>query len=209
MLRLIFQMEKNGLKELSENPEKRHDAVLTWKNDFKDAMPGEKRPRTFEITCKNGEEKIVHFVPVMLENNEYLMTVEDITERKIAENALQQSEERFRTVASSAVDAIIITDVEGRIVFSNDSLQRIFGYNEQDILNESVNMLMPGRYKEEFIRRQEQFKLTGRHMLSGKLFESYGYRKDGSEFPIEISITAWDVGGERFRNIYNPRYNRT
>ena len=189
---------KEWFKRAFRDPEKRNDAVLTWKNDFKDAMPGEKRPRTFEITCKNGEEKIVHFVPVMLENNEYLMTVEDITERKIAENALQQSEERFRTVASSAVDAIIITDVEGRIVFSNDSLQRIFGYNEQDILNESVNMLMPGRYKEEFMRRQEQFKLTGRHMLSGKLFESYGYRKDGSEFPIEISITAWDVGGERF-----------
>ena len=126
------------------------------------------------------------------------MTVDDITERQIAENALQQSEERFRTVASSAVDAIIITDLEGRIVFCNNSLQRIFGYNEQDILGESVNMLMPGRYKDEFIRRQEKFKLTGRHMLSGKLFESYGHRKDGSEFPIEISITAWEVDGERF-----------
>ncbi len=189
---------REWFKRAFRDPEKRHDAILTWKNDFKEAMPGEKRPRTFEITCKDGEEKIVHFVPVMLENNEYLMTVEDITERKIAENALQQSEERFRTVASSAVDAIIITDVEGRIVFCNDSLQRIFGYNEHDILNESVNMLMPGRYKDEFMRRQEQFKLTGRHMLSGKLFESYGYRKDGSEFPIEISITAWEVGGERF-----------
>ena len=59
-------------------------------------------------------------------------------------------------------------------------------------------MLMPGRYKDEFKRKQEQFKLTGRHMLSGKLFESYGHRKDGSEFPIEISITAWEVDGERF-----------
>jgi PAS domain S-box-containing protein len=126
------------------------------------------------------------------------MTVNDITERKIAENALQQSEERFRTVASSAVDAIIITDLDGNIVFCNDSLQRIFGYNENDIFGQSVNMLMPGRYKDEFKRNQVQFKLTGRHMLSGKLFESYGRRKDGSEFPIEISITAWEVGGDRF-----------
>lgn len=180
------------------DPEKRHEAILTWKNDFKNALPGEKKPRTFEITCKNNEKKFVHFSPVMLENGEYLMTVEDVTERKIAEHALQQSEERFRTVASSAVDAIIITDVDGNIVFCNDSLQRIFGYNEKDILGKSVNMLMPLRYQDEFLRKQERFKLTGRHTLSGKLFESYGYRKDGSEFPIEISITAWEVGGERF-----------
>ncbi len=189
---------KEWFKRAFPNVEKRRDAVLTWKNDFKEASPGEKRPRTYEVHCKNGEKKIVDFVPVLLENNEYLMTVDDITERQIAENALQQSEERFRTVASSAVDAIIITDLEGRIVFCNDSLQRIFGYHEQDIIGEAVDMLIPGRYKEEFVRRQEKFKLTGKHMLSGKLFESYGHRKDGSEFPIEISITAWDVDGERF-----------
>lgn len=189
---------REWFKKAFIEPEKRQEAISTWKNDFKNASPGEKRPRTYDVTCKNGENKIVDFVPVLLENNEYLMTVDDITERKVAENALQQSEERFRTVASSAVDAVIITDVEGSIVFCNDSLQRIFGYNEQDILGESVNMLMPGRYKDEFKRKQEQFKLTGRHTLSGKLFESYGHRKDGSEFPIEISITAWDVGDERF-----------
>jgi two-component system, sporulation sensor kinase E len=180
------------------DPEKRQEAISTWKNDFKDALPGEKRPRTYTVTCKNDEEKIIDFLPVLLENNEYLMTVEDITERKIAENALQKSEERFRTVASSAVDAIIITDLNGSIVFCNSSLQKIFGYHEHDILGKSVNMLMPGRYKDEFKRKQEQFKLTGRHTLSGKLFESYGHRKDGSEFPIEISITAWEVGGDRF-----------
>jgi len=189
---------KEWFKKAFKDPKKRHEVILTWKNDFNNALPGERRPRTYEVTCKNGEEKIIDFVPVLLENKEYLMTVEDITERQMAENALQQSEERFRTVASSAVDAIIITDLEGSIVFCNNSLQRIFGYNEQDILGKSVNMLMPGRYKDEFKRKQEQFKLTGRHMLSGKLFESYGHRKDGSEFPIEISITAWEVEGERF-----------
>jgi two-component system, sporulation sensor kinase E len=189
---------REWFKRAFTDPEKRYEAMLTWKNDFKNALPGEIKPRTYEVTTRNGEKKIVDFLPVLLENQEYLMTVNDITERKMAENALQQSEERFRTVASSAVDAIIITDLEGSIVFCNDSLQRIFGYNENDIFGKSVNMLMPGRYKDEFKRNQVQFKLTGRHMLSGKLFESYGRRKDGSEFPIEISITAWEVGGERF-----------
>ena len=189
---------REWFKRAFSDPGKRYEAIITWKNDFKNAVPGEKKPRTYEVTTANDEKKIVDFVPVLLENKEYLMTVNDITERKMAENALQQSEERFRTVASSAVDAIIITDLDGSIVFSNDSLQRIFGYNENDIFGRSVNMLMPGRYKDEFKRNQIQFKLTGRHMLSGKLFESYGRRKDGSEFPIEISITAWEVGGDRF-----------
>jgi two-component system, sporulation sensor kinase E len=181
-----------------KNPEKRSNAVRAWKNDFKNALPGEKKPRTFQVTCKNGDSKIIEFVPVLLDYNEYLMTVEDVTERILAENALKQSEERFRTVASSAVDAIIITDLEGDIVFCNNSVQRIFGYDEDDILGESVNQFIPGRYLDEFLRKQEQFRLTGRHMLSGKLFESYGYRKDGSEFPIEISITAWETDDEKF-----------
>lgn len=130
---------KEWFKRAFIDPEKRHEVILTWKNDFKNAVPGEKKPRTYEVTARNGEKKIVDFVPVLLENKEYLMTVNDITERKIAENALQQSEEKFRTVASSAVDAIIITDLDGSIVFCNDSLQRIFGYNENDIFGQSVN----------------------------------------------------------------------
>ena len=189
---------REWFKRAFKDPEKRYAAMSTWKNDFRNALPGEKKPRTYEVTTRSGEKKIIDFLPVLLENKEYLMTVNDVTDRKMAEYALQQSEERFRTVASSAVDAIIITDQEGSIVFCNDSLQRIFGYNENDIFGKSVNMLMPGRYKDEFKRNQVQFKLTGRHMLSGKLFESYGRRKDGSEFPIEISITAWEVGGDRF-----------
>lgn len=180
------------------DPAKRRDAILAWKNDFKNAQAGEKRPRTFDVVCKNGDVKIIEFVPVKLKNNEYLMTVNDVTQKKIAENALKQSEERFRTVASSAVDAIIITDHDGKVVFCNNSVQRIFGCTEEDLVGKSVNKIMPGRYHDEFIRKQEQFKLTGRHLLSGKLFESYGFRNDGSEFPIEISITAWDIDKERY-----------
>lgn len=189
---------KTWFKKAFPDPKKRRDAILTWKNDFENAVPGEKRPRTFDVVCKDGQSKIIEFAPVLLDNEQYLMTVNDVTQKIIAETALKQSEERFRTVASSAVDAIIITDLHGNVVFCNNSVQRIFGYNEEDIIGDSVNVLIPGRYQDEFTRKQEQFKLTGRHMLSGKLFESYGYRKDGSEFPIEISITAWEIDGEKF-----------
>ncbi len=189
---------KSWFKRAFPDPNKRRDAILAWKNDFKTANVGEKRPRTFEVVCKNGDNKIIEFIPVKLKNDEYLMTVNDVTQKKIAETALKQSEERFRTVASSAVDAIIMTDHNGNVVFCNNSVQRIFGCNEVDLVGKSVNKIIPGRYHDEFIRKQEQFKLTGRHLLSGKLFESYGFRKDGSEFPIEISITAWDIDGERY-----------
>ncbi len=189
---------KEWFQKVFKNPEKRRDAMSAWKNDFKNAHHGVKKPRTFTVTCKNNEEKVINFVPVLLPDNDYLMTVEDVTERIVAEKSLKQSEERFRTLANSAVDAIIITDVDGKIVFSNESLQKIFGYYEHDIMGKYVNMLMPGRYKDEFIRNQEEFKLTGRHTLSGKLFESYGHRNDGSEFPIEISITTWEVSGDKF-----------
>jgi PAS domain S-box-containing protein len=111
---------------------------------------------------------------------------------------LTESQEKFRSVAVSAVDGIITTDTDGKIVFFNNSLKNIFGYSIDEIKGKQVTMLMPERFKMKFIEKLERFKTTGSHELDRKTFESIGLRKDGIEFPFEISISTWVSKGDIF-----------
>lgn len=125
-----------------------------------------------------------------------ICVLNDITERKRVEYALKTSEEKFRNLAQTAVDAIIIIDGEERIIFSNNSLERIFDYRAEEIMGQYIDTLIPQRYMEEF-----QVKLDFFHQDDlgvGNIFESFGMRKDGSEFPLEMSLNTWEAEG----NVY-------
>jgi PAS domain S-box-containing protein len=111
---------------------------------------------------------------------------------------LFESQEKFQSVAMSAVDGIITTDTDGMIVLFNNSLKNIFGYSIDEIKGKHVTMLMPERFKLKFIEKLDRFKNTGNHELDGKTFESIGLRKDGVEFPFEISIATWGSKGDIF-----------
>jgi len=113
----------------------------------------------------------------------------DVINKKDKE--LSKSEEKFRSVADSAVDGIITTDKHGGIVLFNSSLKRIFGYDLDEIKGQNVTMLMPDRYKKDFENKLQNFNSTGTHELNGKTFESIGLKKNGAEFPFEISVATW------------------
>ena len=133
---------------------------------------------------KNLDNQVIGLIGVM----------NDITERKRVEYALKTSEEKFRNLAETAVDAIIIIDIEEKIVFSNRSLERIFEYSEEEILGEYLDTLIPKNYIEDF-----QLKLDYYHQNDSELgnyFESFGMRKDGSEFPLEMSLNTWEAEDE-------------
>ena len=120
---------------------------------------------------------------------------EDIEQKDIK---LRESQEKFQSVADSAVDGIITTDTDGKIVLFNPSLKNIFGYSIDEIKGKHVTLLMPERYKQKFIDNLERFKSTGNHERDGKTFESYGLKRDGTEFPFEISIATWGSKGNKF-----------
>jgi len=124
--------------------------------------------------------------------------IEDITERKQAEEVLRESEEKFRTVAQTAADSIILADSNGKIIFWNKSAQNIFGYAEEEILGKPLNILMPEQYSNAHQKGIERINSTGESKYLGKITEMHGLRKDGNDFPIELSVAMWRAGEKVF-----------
>jgi PAS domain S-box-containing protein len=121
----------------------------------------------------------------------------ELAERTRAEQALRDSERRFRSVTQSAVDGIIAADGHGRIIAWNPGAEAIFGYREDEVLGQPLTLLMPARYREAHRQGLERLRLTGRPHLIGQTVELYGLHKDGREFPVELSLAAWESDAGR------------
>src|SRR5216684_2741262 len=127
-----------------------------------------------------------------------LVVATDITEHKQAEDALQASEERFRNVAETASDAIISADSRGNIVYFNRAAEKIFGYSASEASGQPLTLLMPERYRSLHKRGLDLFLKTGEARVIGKTVELAGQRKDGTEFPLELSLSSWKTQEDIF-----------
>ena len=106
---------------------------------------------------------------------------------------VRASEERFRAITESANDAIISADSAGHIVSWNARAEAIFGYRVEEILGATLTRLMPVRYHTAHVQRFAQWVATDASRLIGTTTEFFGIRKDGSEFPLEISLSTWST----------------
>lgn len=122
----------------------------------------------------------------------------DITSRKQAEEALRESEARYRAVTHSAIDGIITVDGAGIIVDWNRGAEKIFGYPESEILGQPVIRLIPSRYRDRHLAGMSRRQADERPQVIGKTVELEGLRKDMSEVPIELSLAQWETAGARF-----------
>jgi PAS domain S-box-containing protein len=127
-----------------------------------------------------------------------MAVVRDISEKKKAEEALKESEMRFRAVAQSANDAVIAADNEGNIVFWNNAAHIIYGYEEKEMLGRSIEILMPERFRKAHIERLAKLKENQSAPTIGRVIESEGLRKDGSIFPAEYSVSSWQTKAGKY-----------
>ncbi|MBI3670698.1 MAG: PAS domain S-box protein [Acidobacteria bacterium] len=127
-----------------------------------------------------------------------LAIVTDISERKRSEELLRESEEMFRAVAETASDAIVSLDSQGNIAYVNKKAERLFGHAASDVLGKPITLLMPERLHDAHRRGLQRFLSTGEPNVIGKTVELAGRKKDGSEFPFELSLASWKKGEETF-----------
>jgi PAS domain S-box-containing protein len=115
---------------------------------------------------------------------------------KRAEEALQESEKRFRTLLESAPVAIVIVDSTGRIVLVNAKTEAMFGYRRDELIGQTVEILLPERFQKVHVGHRANYLVEPRIRPMGLGLELAGRRKDGTEFPIEIGLGFTETDGE-------------
>ena len=117
-----------------------------------------------------------------------LAAVRDVTERRRADETIRASEAKFRMLLDLAPDAIVIVDGEGRIVLVNGEAQRLFAYSEAEMLGQPVELLLPESARGGHVAHRRGYVASPRTRPMGSGLALAGRRKDGGEFPVEISL---------------------
>jgi diguanylate cyclase (GGDEF)-like protein/PAS domain S-box-containing protein len=106
---------------------------------------------------------------------------------------LTLSEKRFRGLLESAPDAMLVTDLDGRIVWANSQTEQLFGYVRTELAGQPVEILIPEGAREVHVAKRSGYARQPRHRDVGTALELYGRRKDGSVFPAEIGLSPLDT----------------
>ncbi|HSH71797.1 MAG TPA: EAL domain-containing protein [Methylophilaceae bacterium] len=113
------------------------------------------------------------------------------SERSLAELALRSSEARFRAVVDGALDAVVTIDESGCLVEFNPAAERIFGYTKQQVIGRPLaEVIIPPSMRKAHSNGHQHFLRTGEHKIFDQRLEMTAMRSDGTEFPVELTITS-------------------
>jgi PAS domain S-box-containing protein len=147
-----------------------------------------------EIIAKDGRHVTVEVNTRLVRKDGVPIGVQgiarDITERKRAVEALRESEARKRAILESAMDCVITMDHSGRVVDWNPAAEKCFGYStEEAIGKEMAELIIPPRFRKQHRQGLARYIATGEGRVIGQRLELSAQRRDGSEFPVELTIT--------------------
>lgn len=153
----------------------------------------------------NGKIYWVELYAQALLDNDYHVkgitgTIRDIADRKADLNALEMASDMFISQARSASEVIIFSDSKGTILFWNRGAENLFFYTAEEALGKHISMIMPQRYW-RIHQGWDIVVSTGRSWVMENIIELYGLKRDGTEFPIEISHSSWKKDGASFFSV--------
>ena len=157
------------------------------------------RPWEKESFRKDGSRVPVLVAVALADPPNCIAVMADLTERKAAEAALRRVEEQrrtdaiFRGLLEAAPDAMVVVDAAGRIVVTNAQTERLFGYTAAELIGESVDVLVPDGDRPKHAAHRRNFATVARARAMGAYLDLHARRKDGSAFPVEISLSPLET----------------
>ncbi|MDO8725311.1 MAG: PAS domain S-box protein [Candidatus Methanoperedens sp.] len=171
------------------------DPITRLKNAAEDISKGKMDTR---VDIKSGDELGIlaagfnQMASDLKQHTDHLDAL--VTERTLA---LSESEEKFESIAATANDAIIMIDNNGKIEYWNDAARKIFGYSKQEMINKDLHLILaPGKYHNAYREGFAKLRMTGEGAAIGKTLEFDAKKKDGTIFPIELSVSALKLKGK-------------
>jgi PAS domain S-box-containing protein len=158
---------------------------------------------TFPMDLSVGEAK---------ENGKpiFVGIIHDLTERERSEREVRETAARLKAVVETAVDGVIMIDTVGLVLMFNPACEKLFGYAAREVIGRNVKMLMPSPYRDEHDHYLDNFHRTGVKKIIGSGREVTGKRKDGSTFPMGLSVgEAKQEGQSIFVGIIHDLTERT
>ncbi|MGH7450207.1 MAG: PAS domain-containing protein, partial [bacterium] len=127
----------------------------------------------------------------VLERTMQLQAANAALQKEIAER--KKTETNFRRLVEAAPDAIVIANLESRIVLVNSQTEKLFSYSREEMLDKPVEMLLPERFRERYVAHRAGYFADPRVRPMGTGLDLFACRKDGTEFPIEISLSPLET----------------
>src|SRR4030042_2271415 len=177
---------RHWLEKAFPDLEYRQKVIAYWKEDLDGAKAGKARPRIFTATCKNGSLKEILLKHVALTDESSLVTVEDITERRRMEEALHQSEEKYRNIIESIQEGYFEVDLTGNFTFVNDARCRELGYTRDELIGMNNRQFTDKESAKKVFQTFNKLYRTGEPV---KILDEEITRKGGTKAFSEISAS--------------------
>ncbi|MDG6256697.1 MAG: PAS domain S-box protein [Methanomicrobiaceae archaeon] len=163
------------------DPDIRHAAIQTWKEDIAKSGVGMPRPRTFPVTCKDGNVRYILFRPITMQDGNQFIFYQDISQS----HRLEEMQSLLAAIVESSEDAIIGIDLEGMIVSWNKGAVSLYGYSIDDVVGKPRSTLIPPEKHDEIGLVLERVKQG----LSVDRFETRRRRKDGKIIDVSVTVS--------------------